>query len=194
MQDLLILSKFGEEFCPHDLFTFNLNILFKIISSVINILGRFTPVFLSRTVFLDAFQCLNVKELLPRSRRKIWSLSDCHWTRTHSHLVRKRTINHLANLAKWLSCVVSTYLYGAIGCMFLSCHVRVSKWIHRMTIWKKIMVGLVSGKWVLILTVQNLPMKFSSVEKKNSLPSDLFNNLPVKRVQSHRHLGLTLDS
>ena len=37
-------------------------------------------------------------------------------------------------------------------------------------------------------------MKFSSVEKKNSLPSDLFNNLPVKRVQSHRHLGLTLDS
>ena len=27
--------------------------------------------------------------------------------------VRKRTLNHLAKLANWLSCVVSTYLYGA---------------------------------------------------------------------------------
>ena len=27
--------------------------------------------------------------------------------------VRKRSLNHLAKLAKWLSCVVSTYLYGA---------------------------------------------------------------------------------
>ena len=38
-------------------------------------------------------------------------------------------------------------------------------------------------------------MKLSSVEKKNiHYPPILFNNLPVKRVQSHRHLGLTLDS
>ena len=46
--------------------------------------------------------CLNVKELLARSRGKIWSLSDCNWTRTHNHLVRKRTLSHLAKLAKWL--------------------------------------------------------------------------------------------
>ena len=76
--------------------------------------------------------CLNVKELLARSRREIWSLSDCNWTRTHNHLVDKRTLNHLAKLAKWLSCVVSTYLYGAFDCMFLSCHVRVSEWIHTL--------------------------------------------------------------
>ena len=63
----------------------------------------------------DAFQsestlysCLDVKELLARSRRKIWSLSDCIWTRTHNHLVHKRILNHLAkltilaSLAKWL--------------------------------------------------------------------------------------------
>ena len=25
--------------------------------------------------------------------------SDCNWTRTHNHLVHKRTLNHLANLA-----------------------------------------------------------------------------------------------
>ena len=51
--------------------------------------------------------CLNVKELLARRRRKIWSLSDCHWTRTHNHLVHKRKLNHLAKLGvrlwtKWL--------------------------------------------------------------------------------------------
>ena len=46
------------------------------------------------------YSCLNVRELLPLSRSQICSLSDCNWTRTQNHLVRKRTINHLA---KWLS-------------------------------------------------------------------------------------------
>ena len=36
--------------------------------------------------------CLNVKELLAGNRREIWSLSDCNWTRTHNHLLRKRTL------------------------------------------------------------------------------------------------------
>ena len=57
------------------------------------------------------------------------------------------------------------------------------------------MMGFISGKRVLILTVQNPPMKLSSVEKRNiHYSSILFNKLPVKRVQFHRHLGLTLDS
>ena len=51
---------------------------------------------------------LNVKELLAWNRHDIWNLSDSNGIRTHSHLVRKRTLNHLAKLAKWLSCVVST--------------------------------------------------------------------------------------
>ena len=67
----------------------------------------------------------NVEELLARSRREIWSLSECSWTRTHNHLVHKRTLEHLAELAKWLSCFVGTYLYGAFDCMFLSYHVHV---------------------------------------------------------------------
>ena len=58
------------------------------------------------------YSCLNVKEFLAQSRRKIWRLSDCNWTRTQDHLVRKRTLNHLPQLTKWLSCVLSTYLYG----------------------------------------------------------------------------------
>ena len=74
--------------------------------------------------------CLNVKELLARNRREIWSLSDRNWTWTQNHLVRKRTLNHLAKLVKWLSCVLTTYLSRAFDCMLLSCDLRVSEWIH----------------------------------------------------------------
>ena len=52
------------------------------------------------------YSCLNVKELLTRSKQEIWSLSDWNGTWTHNYLVRKQTLNHLAklaNLAKWLS-------------------------------------------------------------------------------------------
>ena len=49
-------------------------------------------------------------------------------TETYNHLVRKQTFNHLAKLAKWLNSVVSTYLYSAFDCIFLSDHVRVSEW------------------------------------------------------------------
>ena len=54
------------------------------------------------------YSSLNVKELLARNRRDIWSLSDSNRTRNHSHLVtrshnhvvRKRTLKGLAKLAK----------------------------------------------------------------------------------------------
>ena len=51
-----------------------------------------------------------------------------------NHLVLKRTLNHLAKLTKRLSCVLSTYLYGAFNCMFLSCHICVSEWIHALQV------------------------------------------------------------
>ena len=74
------------------------------------------------------YSCLNLKELLAQSRREIWGLSGCSCTRTHNnHLVRKRTLNRLAKLAKWLSCVVSTYLYGALDGMFL--------WVWIFRVW-----------------------------------------------------------
>ena len=76
------------------------------------------------------YSCLNVKELLAQNRYDIWSLSDCNRTRTRNHLVYKQTLNHLGRLAKLLSFVVITYLYGAFDCMVLSCHIRISEWIH----------------------------------------------------------------
>ena len=42
-----------------------------------------------------------------------------------NHLVRKQTLKHFAKLAKRLSCVLSTYLYGAFDYMFFLFHVRV---------------------------------------------------------------------
>ena len=43
--------------------------------------------------------CLNVKEILAQSRRHIWSLNESNEIRTHNHLVHKRTLNCLAQLA-----------------------------------------------------------------------------------------------
>ena len=49
-------------------------------------------------------------------------LSDCNWTRTYNHLVPKRTLKHLAKLAKWMSYAVSTYIY-TVHLTVCSCHV-----------------------------------------------------------------------
>ena len=62
------------------------------------------------------YSWLNVKELHAPSKRHIWRLSDCKGTRTHNHLVCKQPVNHLSELAKCLSCVVSTYLCSAFDC------------------------------------------------------------------------------
>ena len=74
------------------------------------------------------YSCLNVKELLARSRHEIWRLSDCNWTQTQNHLVRKRRLNHLAKLAKWLRCVLSTYLYGVFE-HTVKYTVQISTWV-----------------------------------------------------------------
>ena len=44
----------------------------------------------------------------------------------------KRTLNQLTKVVKWLSCIVSIYLYGAFDCVFLSCHICVLEWIYSL--------------------------------------------------------------
>ena len=61
---------------------------------------------------------LDIKEPLTWYRCNIWNLSDCNGNRTHNHIVRKWTLNQLAKLTIWLSCVVSNYLYGAFDSVF----------------------------------------------------------------------------
>ena len=56
--------------------------------------------------------CMNVKELLARSRCEIWRWSDCNCTRTQNHLVLKGTLNHLAKLgAEYLFVRYFEYLF-----------------------------------------------------------------------------------
>ena len=86
---------------------------------------------------LTLYICLNVKKLLAQKSRDIWSLSACrNGTRTNKHLVRKRRRNHLDKVFKWLSCVVSTDIYGPFDCMLLSCHIHISEWIHTLYLHK----------------------------------------------------------
>ena len=58
-------------------------------------------IIMSRTSFRvnpHSIFCLNVKELLAWRRHHMWSLSDSSVIRTHNHLVRKRTLDHLDHL------------------------------------------------------------------------------------------------
>ena len=66
------------------------------------------------------YSCLNNKKLLAQNRRDIWSLSDSNGIRTHNHLVRKRTLNHLNG---WV------FVYELSCCGFESryFHVKVTK-------------------------------------------------------------------
>ena len=54
-----------------------------------------------------SFECIGLILSLAYSQIKPFdknlTLCDCNWTRTQNHLVRKRTLNHLGSLAKWLS-------------------------------------------------------------------------------------------
>ena len=106
---------------------------------------------------------LNFKELLVRNRRDIRSLSDCNGARNHDQLVCKRTLNHLAHMAKWLSYVVSTYLYCAFDCMFLSyqvLHVRIS--LDAIFVGAMVLLGQSRESWSSMARpdhVQNLQIK-----------------------------------
>ena len=90
-------------------------------------------IIMSRTSFrvnLNSIVWLNIKKLLARIRRHIWSLNDINEIRTQNHLVCKRTLNHLAKLVKWLSCVVSNYLSGAFWLHVIVMKCVVSEWIY----------------------------------------------------------------
>ena len=54
---------------------------------------------------------------------------------THSHLVWKWILNHLATLTKWLSYVVFTYMYDVFDCVYLLCHMSNCEWIY-IFVWK----------------------------------------------------------
>ena len=57
---------------------------------------------------------LNVKELLAGNRSDIWIVSDSLGIWTPHRLIRKRTLDHLAKLGKWL--VGWVFVYKLSSC------------------------------------------------------------------------------
>ena len=51
-------------------------------------------------VILNRHECIKSVTKPICDKQKNRCLSDCNWIRIHNHLVRKRTLNHLAKLAK----------------------------------------------------------------------------------------------
>ena len=111
------------------------------------------------------YSCHNIKEIFARSRDVIWSLCDCNLSRTQNHSLSKRTLNHFEQLTKWYSCLLSTYLYRAIECMFLSCHVSVSEWVQTLLLPKR--QGFLCSKQARILKLKWLELD-SNPEKLSS--------------------------
>ena len=71
------------------------------------------------------YSWLNVKGLLAWNRCDIWSLSDSNGIRTHSQLLRKRTLNHY--LARWLSVRLRTkWLWVRIPLLSIYCTFKFS--------------------------------------------------------------------
>ena len=73
---------------------------------------KVSSVFVLETVFLFKILTLDYdcREGFLRPFKKV-GISDCNRTRTHHHLVRKETLNHLAklaSLAEWLSVRLQT--------------------------------------------------------------------------------------
>ena len=61
-------------------------------------------------------------------------LSDCNGIRTHNHLIRKRTLNHLASLAKWLSvCLRIKWLWVRIPLQSLK--LQISRLFRARSSW-----------------------------------------------------------
>ena len=113
---------------------------------------------------------LNVKELLARYRRDIWSLSDSIGIRTHKHLVRKRLLKHLAkpaSLAKWLSVHLRTKYF----------------WVRFPLLSFILLVIPKKGQFYSLTALKGIPQEvYSSCFKLHTLMTYVTINIEVKRI------------
>ena len=124
LKNYLLLKIMECYYCDWSLFEMMVQMLLK--SSEINKTnksqlcqkekGKVWQIFLHAT-FMQPFQ-KGLQVFVEHLTELVISLHICGSNRiwTHNHLVHEWTLNHLAKLVKWLSFVVSTYLYGAFDC------------------------------------------------------------------------------
>ena len=94
----------------------------KSIKSIRSTVCMFLSCHVRVSEWMHTYSCLNVKELLARSRREIWSLSDCNWTRTHNHLVWPVWLNG------WV------FVYELSGCGSSLVAVTFQKYLQRKAV------------------------------------------------------------
>ena len=97
------------------------------------------------------YSCLNVKELLARNRRVIWSLRDCSWIRTQNHLVCKRTLNHLVKLVFIPFLLFLLYFLGDINILVPKFHLQPYK---LQVTFSKRYIDILQIYWVLSIESQ----------------------------------------
>ena len=125
--------------------------------------------------WIYALCCLNVKELFAQSRRDIWRLSDCNRSWTGDHLVRKRKLNHLAKLAKWLSVRLRTkWLWVRIPLLSLKQYMKFEK----MAAFSAIIVVGIWFSWDAFIAPPlfisyNIP-RFHTVKRKKRVAFGIF--------------------
>ena len=103
----------------------------------------------------------------------------CDGTRTHNHLFRKQTLNHFAKLAKWLSCVVSTYLCDEFDCICLRCHSSIiwPVWLASLAKWMSVHLRT---KWLWV-RIQPPPQRIFWLRSWVRVPLQSF-KLPILRL------------
>ena len=110
----------------------------------------------------------------------------CKGIGTHNQLVRKQTLNHLAKPAKWLSCVVSTYLYGAFDYILLSCQcTRFRVNLHSTVAWISRNSLLETGVWLslkLQISHQFQSRKSLTFETSTWHDNNIQSNLQYRKV------------
>ena len=123
-------------------------------------------IIMSRTSFrvnLHPTVCLNVKELLTRSRRHIWRLGDSNKIRTHDHFVCKRTLSHLAKLVILAGLARLTSLAKSLSVCLRTKWLWV--WILLLSLQQNYIVNTPTTNWSLI----NLGQPFLFASRLNAL-------------------------
>ena len=115
-------------------------------------------------------------------------LSESNGTRTHNHLVCQWTLHeHSAKLAKWLNCVVRTYLHRAFDMITYSQMHHTDKYaLHSSIIWpvKESSCGFESRCCHLLSTVyRNFWLHWhSTVSSQLFIPLSMNINLPIRKL------------
>ena len=119
----MLLQLFNANFCPKLHVRNRCSGKFLNLELFFNYFAFLHVIIMSRASFRvnpHSIVCLNVKKIVARNRYHIWSLSDSNGIRTHNHLVCNWTLNHLAELAKWLSvCSWTKWLWFRIPLLSL---------------------------------------------------------------------------